>query len=92
MPRKGEAPVVRACTPRGTRRAGASGGHAPPLLGPRRGPNYGAAWPSSKFSESRKKRVVLPADVGRSEQANDERAGLVQDARMVSLLQTRQKN
>ena len=73
--------MVRACTPRGTRRAGASGGHAPPLLGPRRGPNYGAAWPSSKFSESRKKRVVLPADVGRAEQANDERAGLVQDAR-----------
>jgi hypothetical protein len=28
-----------------------------------------------------KKRVVLPADAGRAEQANDERAGLVQDAR-----------
>ena len=81
MARKGEPPVVSTCTPRGTRRAGASGGHAPPLLGPRRGPNYGAAWPSSKFSESRKKRVVLPADAGRAEQANDERAGLVQDAR-----------
>ena len=80
MARKGEPPVVRTCTPRGTRRAGASGGHAPPLLGPRRGPNYGAAWPSSKFSESRKKRVVLPADAGRAEQANDERAGLVQAA------------
>lgn len=80
MARKGEPPVVRTCTPRGTRRAGASGGHAPPLLGPRRGPNYGAAWPSSTFSESRKKRVVLPPDVGRAEQANDERAGLVQAA------------
>ena len=74
--------MVRACTPRGTRRAGASGGYAPrSLLGPRRGPNYGAAWPSSTFSsESRKKRVVLPPDVGRAEQANDERAGLVQAA------------
>lgn len=49
-------------------------------MGPRRGPNYGAAWPSSKFSESRKKRVVLAAEVGRAEQANDERAGLVQGA------------